>query len=53
MKCITFGYLVVLLILLIFVSLFVPSTVTSVIGAGLVLWWFAGFIAHCDSYAGK
>lgn len=50
MRCITFGLLLVLLIILMVVSPLLGGTITGLVSTALVLWWLVGFFVKCDEY---
>jgi len=53
MKCISFGYLVVLIIMLSIGASFVGGqSVVGIVNFGLFSWWVAGFFTKCDGYIG-
>jgi len=50
MRCITFGVLVVILIIIMVLSPLVGPTISGLASAAVIVWWLVGFAVDCDSY---
>lgn len=50
MRCITFGVLIVLLIIIMVLSPLVGPTISGLASAAVIIWWLVGFFVACDNY---